>query len=150
MDLLKMAPRWAGVVDLENVVIPSGAHRGQNQLVLEGLKPHLTDMPVRAATGMLALRPLVGCLDPGWGLTVVGPEADAADTALLEVAHDFINRGVTDLVVASGDHAFAGLAAIARLHVVSHPQKLSNLLRMAATSVTELRALPSSWMEVAS
>lgn len=49
-----------------------------------------------------------------------------------------IDHGHEGLVIVSGDHIFAELAGRARLHVVSHPDRLSHALRSVATSVNYL------------
>jgi hypothetical protein len=74
----------------------------------------------------------------GWGIRFAPMGPDAADLVLLEVAEDYLAHAVTDLVVVSGDHAFAALASKARLHVLSYRTSLSRELELAATSVTYL------------
>jgi hypothetical protein len=74
----------------------------------------------------------------GWGIRFASMGPDAADLALLEVAGDYLAHDVTDLIVVSGDHAFAELADRARLHVLSYRSCLSRELAAAATTVTYL------------
>lgn len=131
--------RWAALVDIENIVIMDGCRlsAAPGQFLLEAVEARVLGMPVRAATGENVLRQHLPALaSSSWGLTLVRTEPDAADRALLDAADDFAHRGVTDLVVASGDHAFAALASKARLHVIAHRSHLSKRLRLAATTVT--------------
>jgi hypothetical protein len=131
----------AAVVDLENIAILGGHLLMERQVahLLEFIDPLVAEMPVRAASGVNVM---TGCLGPlcsrGWGLTLVDSCPEAADIALLDAAWDMLDRRVSDLVVVSGDHAFAELASVARLHVISHPSKLSAVLRRAASTVTYL------------
>jgi hypothetical protein len=74
----------------------------------------------------------------GWGIRIASMAPDAADDVLREAARDYFDHAVSDLVVVSGDHAFAELAGMARLHVVSYHSSLSKRLRLAATTVTYL------------
>jgi hypothetical protein len=135
--------RFAALVDLENAVIVAGGRipAEQRRDLFEALDHHLAGMPVRAASGGPVVK---ACLPElahrGWGLTLVSPEPDAADHALIEAGLHLTSAGVTDLVVVSGDHAFARLAPAARLHVITHPAQLSTALRLAATTVTHLPA----------
>jgi hypothetical protein len=133
--------RSAALLDLENLAIVHW-HRlrpAEMQVLLDSLKPFLNHRQVRVATGGGMLRRYLETISRGrWGVTLVGKEPDAADSALLEAGYHFIDRGVTDLVVVSGDHAFVPLASRARLHVASHADHLSKALRLAATTVTEL------------
>jgi hypothetical protein len=131
------------LVDIENTVIVGGCRlrAAQGQPLLEVVEARVRGMQVRAATGEKVLTEFLPALGPlSWGLTLVSTEPDAADRALLEAADDFVRRGVTDLVVASGDHAFAALASKARVHVLAHRNHLSKRLRLAATSVAFLPA----------
>jgi hypothetical protein len=77
----------------------------------------------------------------GWGLTLVPALPDAADLALIEAGRQMAASGVTDLVIVSGDHAFAALAPVARLHVIARRGCLSRQLRLAATTITYLPEL---------
>lgn len=101
---------------------------------------HLTERwPVTCALQhRLAVEYMVAYATLGWAIRFAAMGPDAADRVLLEVAEDYLAHGVTDLVVASGDHAFAVLASRARLHVVSYRRCLSRELRAAATTVTHL------------
>lgn len=132
--------RFAALLDFENLAI---AHDRRLPIVetaelLASIAPLLQGMPVRVATGKRLLLPNMCAFNPAWGLRVVGSEPDAADNALIDDAHQFFASGVTDLIVASGDHAFVPLAAFARLHIISHADHLSRKLQMAATTVTYL------------
>ena len=115
----------------------------ETRTLLASIAPRVRDMPVRVATGERVLRPNMDAINPRWGPTLVRAEPDAADRALIDTAHHFIRGGITDLVVGSGDHAFASMAALARLHVVSHADHLSKSLQIAATTVSYLPATPA-------
>lgn len=134
--------RFAAVLDLENLLIVRGQGLAapEIQALMTSIIPRVVGMPVRVATGESVLRLGMAAINPKWGLTMVKMEPDAADHALIDAAHEFISAGVTDLVVASGDHVFVPLSAHARLHVISHPDHLSKTLRLAATTVTLLRS----------
>lgn len=133
--------RFAALVDIENVVIVGGRRlpTEQMEVLLNFVQPYLYGMPVRMAAGGKVLVPYMDVIGSrGWGLTLVNVEPDSADRALLETAQGFLACGVTDLVVVSGDHAFAPLAAQARLHVITHADRLSRSLQLAATTITYL------------
>ncbi len=137
----KRSGRFAAIVDLENLAISDGrrpqAARAEDLLGV--VDKYVARMQVRVATGHKALDPYMGALVlRPWGVTLVDTTPEAADGALLAAARHFIDSGVTDLVVVSGDHAFVPLASEARLHVVSHAPKLSQRLRLAATTATHL------------
>ena len=83
----------------------------------------------------LAERYMTAYAGRGWRLRFASMAPDAADAELLEAARDYVSHGATDLIVVSGDHAFAELAADARLHVLSYSAQLSHRLRLAATNV---------------
>ena len=133
--------RSAAVVDIENLMIVRGhLLRGPHrQEVFHTLDSQLGGMPVRVASGPQVFE---ACLPElasrGWGRTLVQARPDAADQALIETGRDFAASGVSDLVVFSGDHVFAALASVARLHVVAYGACLSRRLRLAATSITYL------------
>ncbi len=74
----------------------------------------------------------------GWGIHVASMAPDAADADLMDAAADHIAHGASDLIVASGDHAFTELAGQAQLHVLAYRHHLSRRLRLAATTVTYL------------
>lgn len=139
------SPRFAAVIDLENLAIAHGRRLSTDETrrLLSSFAPQVSNMPVRVASGERILCPNMSALDPTWGLSLASTEPDAADHLLIGAAHNFIACGVSDLVVASGDHAFVPLAAFARLHVVSHADHLSRELRMAATTVTYLSTSPA-------
>src|SRR5690242_11463199 len=76
------------------------------EVLLDTIPTHVSEMPLRLATGINALRPYMDLLSPHrWGLTLVRTESDAADPALCKAARDFIRRSATDLFVVSGDHS---------------------------------------------
>lgn len=133
--------RFAALVDIENTVIVGGTRLPdvQTHELFAVVDSYVAGMPVRAASGK---RVLDACTPElafrGWGLTLVPTEPDAADQALLDAGRHFAQAGVSDLVVVSGDHAFAPLAALVRLHVIAHPRQLSKALRLAATTVNYL------------
>lgn len=72
----------------------------------------------------------------GWRIEFAPMGPDAADRVLLDVADEHLVHDVTDLIVVSGDHAFAALASRARLHVLAYRGCLSRELAEAASSVT--------------
>lgn len=138
---LPTRPRFAAVVDLENVAITRGVRVSPAELdmLLTAIKTNVEGMPARVATGLGVLRPYMQVVSElPWGLTVVGSAPDAADDALYAIACEFIRQGATDIVVVSGDHKFVALAARARIHVLSHASHLSRELSIAATTVTHL------------
>lgn len=134
-------PRFVGLVDIENLIIVRGhllrePHRRE---VFHTLDSHLAGMPVRVASGPQVFKAcLTELASRGWGRTLVQAEPDAADQALIEAGRYFAASGVSDLVVFSGDHAFASLACVARLHVFAYGACLSRRLQLAATSITYL------------
>lgn len=133
--------RAAAIVDVENLVIRAGARlpRAEGVPLLDIVRDLGRGTPTRAAAGEHVLREYMAALAGlGWGVITVPTEPDAANLALIEAGRHFIRCGVTDLVVASGDHAFVELASQARLHVVAHASHLSRRLRLAATTVTYL------------
>lgn len=144
--------RFAGLVDIENALI------GRDRLlppvrrreVFESLDPYLVGIPVRVASGPWAVRACIPELaSRGWGLTLVSTRPDAADRALIGAGLQLAASGVTDLVIVSGDHAFASLASVARLHVIARRECLSRQLRLAATTITYLPAPPNHTHEIA-
>lgn len=145
--------RTAALVDIENAVIVGGRRlsAAAGSLLLNIIGNYTSGMPVCVATGENVLRaylPVLAGLP--WGLRLVNTEPDAADLALIEAGHDLIGCGVTDLVVISGDHAFAELAPGARLHVVSHAGHLSRQLWLAATTVRYLPTVDTAeWAQKA-
>lgn len=141
------ALRAAACVDIENIVNigPRRLLVAEGQSLLNVVAAHTCGMPVRVAGGRAVLRaymPVLAGLP--WGLTLVGQEPDAADADLLRAGLDFVETGVTDLWVASGDHAFTELAGWTRVHVIAHPNHLSRKLRLAATTVTYLPSLTAA------
>lgn len=136
--------RFAGLVDIENTLIVQdhllpAAQQGD---VFEVLDSSLAGIPVRAAAGARVVKACMPELaSRGWGLTLVTARPDAADRALIEAGRQMAASGVIDLVIVSGDHAFAALASVARLHVIARRGCLSRRLRLAATTITHLPAL---------
>ena len=74
----------------------------------------------------------------GWRIEFAPMGPDAADLVLLDAAKGHLAHDVTDLIVVSGDHAFAELADRVRLHVLSYRSCLSRQLAAVASSVTYL------------
>jgi hypothetical protein len=71
---------------------------------------------------------------------------DGADGVLLRQARRLRKRGVERFIVASNDHAFAGIAAKAEVHVVTlTADYVSDRLRAAAHSVTVLTRDGEGW-----
>lgn len=144
--------RVAGLVDIENVLVVRdrmlpALHWGE---VFEALDPYLVGIPVRVACGPWVVNACMPELaSRGWGRTLVPGEPDAADLALIEAGRQMAACGVTDLVIVSGDHAFATLAPVARLHVIARRGSLSRQLRLAATTITYLPALQNHTQAVA-
>lgn len=137
----RAATRTAALVDIENAVIVGGRRLSAAawSRLLNTIGSYTSGMPVCVATGESVLRaylPVLAGLP--WGLRLVNTDPDAADLALIESGHALIDSGVTDLVVISGDHAFAELAHGARLHVITHADHLSRQLWLAATTVRYL------------
>lgn len=134
--------RFAAVVDIENLLVLDAhafATRRQAQNIVGQIGDRMAGMPVRVASGRRVATTFMPLLAAqGWGFTLVDTTPDAADEALLSGAREFIAAGVTDLVVASGDHAFAELADGVRLHVISHGDHLSRRLAAVAATVTLL------------
>lgn len=133
--------RGYALVDLENQTIWDGRRLPQDAAaaVLAEIDPFVHGMPTRvalAASLLTAYAPLL-CAR-GWGIDTVAVSPDAADLALLTHGRAAIACGVTDLVIVSGDHAFIELAQHARLHVITHRDRLSRALESAATSATFL------------
>ena len=136
--------RFAGLVDIENALIVQDhlLPTVQQGDVFEVLDSCLAGIPVRAASGPRVMKACIPELaSRGWGLTLVAARPDAADQALVEAGRQMAASGVTDLVLVSGDHAFAALASVARLHVIARRGSLSRQLRLAATTITYLPEL---------
>lgn len=130
-----------GLIDPENATIFRGRRLPlpAAAAVLDEVEYYVTAMPTCAALTRPMLAPYVPILaSRGWALQLVATGPDAADLALMERARFAIDHGYDDLVIVSGDHIFAELAGQARLHVVSHPDRLSHVLRSVATSVSYL------------
>jgi hypothetical protein len=129
------------LVDAENQTIWNGRRLAPEVAsdVFDEIDFYVVGLRTTVALAPSLLAPYVSLLAcRGWSidLTPVGP--DAADLALLDRARFAITRGCTDLVIVSGDHIFAELAQHARLHVVSHSDRLSHALAASATSVSYL------------
>jgi hypothetical protein len=140
--------RSACIVDGDNLT-----HGGKDTVadvahVLQRVAMVSDGLPVTFAMQReLAAAYLPAYVGHGWGIRFAAMTPDAADRELLEAAKDYIAHGVRDVLVASGDHAFARLAGHARLHVLTYRLALSNRLRIAATTVTyldDLLAKPSA------
>jgi len=131
--------RMACLVDGDNMT--SGGQRPVDDVsrVLERLAALMQGWPVTfAVQRRLAVDYMLAYAGRGWGLRFASMAPDAADHELLQAADEFVAHDVRDLIVASGDHAFAELAGRARLHVFSYRNQLSRQLRLAATTVTYL------------
>lgn len=140
-DSRTQARRGLALVDLENLCIFKGSRLSLSRAgqVCDEIDSYVAGLPTMTALAcslFAAYLPLLGAR--GWSIDVVQPGPDSADLALLERGRFAVTHGVTDLVILSGDHVFAELAAHARIHVVSHRDRLSRLLASAATSVTYL------------
>lgn len=82
----------------------------------------------------------------GVRLLSAGRHPGGADAVLLRQARELRRHGVTRLLVASNDHAFARLADTAELHVVTLTGNyVSQRLRAAARSVTVLVRDGDGW-----
>ena len=135
----EVTPRFAAIVDGDNLTHGGQLELPQVRSVLSSVAVLLEDCPVAfAMQSRQAARYLSAYADLRWLRRFASMAPDAADEVLLEDAQFFLERGVTDLWVASGDHAFAELAEGVRLHVVCHRSSLSKRLRLAATTVTYL------------
>jgi hypothetical protein len=137
--------RFAGIVDGDNVTQGGRLGLADASHVMAHLA-HLTERwPVTCALQRkLAVDYMCAYAPHGWGIRFAAMGPDAADQVLLEAADDYLAHDVTDLIVVSGDHAFAALAARARLHVLSYRRCLSRELQAAATTVTHLDDLVTS------
>jgi hypothetical protein len=144
--------RIGALIDLDNVLISDGRLLGPIEAlpVFAALDAYVDEVPTRMACGRSILRDHMGAVAVrAWGITMVHPTPNAADLALLEAGRELVSAGVTDLVVVSGDHGFASLAGVARLHVISHRHKLSTALQLAATTVTYLPSVRSDLEAIA-
>lgn len=130
-----------GLVDAENQTIWAGRRLPLTAAaaVFDEICLYVTGIPTTAALAPSLLAPYVPLLaGRNWSIDLVSPGPDAADLALLERARFAIEHGYTDFVLVSGDGIFADLAGSARLHVVSHPDRLSHRLAAAAQSISYL------------
>lgn len=151
-DTAAQRTRFAGLVDIENALIARDLliPLPYRREVFEALDYYLAGIPVRVAAGPRVVKACIPELGSrGWGLTLVTARPDAADRALIEAGRQMAASGVTDLVIVSGDHAFATLAPVARLHVIARRGSLSRQLRLAATTITYLPALQNHTQAVA-
>lgn len=132
-------PRTACIIDGDNLTMGGALPVPEVAGVMRRLSRLTDGMPVTfAMQRKLAANYMTAYAGLGWGLHFASMEPDAADIELLDAAADYVRHDVTDLVVASGDHAFADIARRARLHVCSYRSSLSRRLQMAATTVTYL------------
>jgi hypothetical protein len=131
--------RVAAIVDGDNVTRGGRLGLADVSHVMAHLA-HLTERwPVTCALqSRVAVDYMSAYVRLGWRIRFAPMGPDAADLVLLEDAEDYLTHAVTDLVVVSGDHAFAALAPRARLHVLSYRSSLSRELELAATTVTHL------------
>lgn len=134
-----MDRRFACIVDGDNVT--RGGQLGLADVShVMAYVAHLTERwPVTCALqNRVAVDYMSAYAGLGWRVRFAPMGPDAADLVLLEVADDHLAHAVTDLVVVSGDHAFAELASRARVHVLSYRSCLSRALSEVATTVTYL------------
>jgi hypothetical protein len=137
--LMGCRSRVAAVVDGDSLTKGGQVEVRELTRVLVRVAEAVREYPVTfAMQRRLAVRYMTAYSGLGWGIRFASMEPDAADHLLVEAAEDHARHAVTDLVVASGDHAFAELASTARLHVLSYRSSLSRRLELAATSVTYL------------
>ncbi len=131
--------RVAAVIDGDNLTRGGQLDLSVTTGVLTRIAEATAEHPVTfAMQRRLAVRYMTAYSGLGWGIRFASMAPDAADVLLHEAAEDYAAHSVTDLVVASGDHAFADLAGSLRLHVFSYRGCLSLRLRLAATTVTYL------------
>lgn len=139
MSVWSDSVRVAAIVDGDNLTKGGQVELPEVSRVLAGIAAALVDFPVTfAMQSKLAARYMTAYSSLGWGVRFASMAPDAADLLLHEAAEYFAAHEVTDLVVASGDHMFADLAASARLHVLCYRGCLSRRLRLAAADVTYL------------
>lgn len=137
--------RTACIVDGDNVARGGQLGVPEVAFVMDYLARLTERWPVTVALQKrLAINYMTAYAELGWGIRFASMEPDAADKELLEVADDYIAHHVTDLIVVSGDHAFAELAGRARLHVLAYRKCLSRELELAASTVTYLDDLVPS------
>ena len=139
------AVKMAALIDIENLLFRSSHPlcRCEADDMVATINAHTAAISTRTAVSSAIFRrhlPSIAQLDGG--LTMVGSAKDAADDALIDAGLEFLTSGVTDLMVASGDHAFVRLAPFVRLHVLAYPEHLSRELRLAATTVTHIEYVP--------
>lgn len=114
--------RRALLIDLDNIVIQDGELLAPTQAqevlrrILIAASPRDYVLAVAPAPTVMHVGSALLALGIRWQWC--GPEPDAADHQLCLVACDLVERGYSDLAVASGDHFFACLADIARLTIV--------------------------------
>jgi hypothetical protein len=131
--------RFACVVDGDNVTRGGQLQLGAVAQVLRRVAALTEGVPVTFAMQTRQAKAyMTAYAGMGWGIRIASMAPDAADDLLREAARDYFHHAVSDLVVVSGDHAFAELAGQARLHVVTYRDCLSKRLRLAATSVAYL------------
>lgn len=133
------ARRFAAIIDGDNLTRGGMLGVGTMQGILGSVAVVVQGWPVAfAMQRRQAQRYMTAYAGHGWGIRFASMAPDAADRMLLDDAASFLSHGVTDLVVASGDHAFTDLALHVRLHVLAYRGGLSKRLRMAATTVNYL------------
>lgn len=112
-----------GLVDVDNIALAGTGSLDRERAFdhLDRVAHHLHDADLIFA---VASQPLVRSLGlwfryPRWAFRPAEVGPDAADHQLLEYAHCVIpQRGEPLIVVASGDHIFAGLSEVAALRIV--------------------------------
>jgi hypothetical protein len=134
--------RYAAIVDGDNLTRGGELAVPTARSVMDAVAIWTEGWPTAfAMQRRQAQRYMTAYADHGWGIHFASMAPDASDEVLLEEASFFLDHGVTDLWVASGDHAFAALARHARLHVLAYRGNLSRRLQMAATTVDYLDVL---------
>jgi hypothetical protein len=136
------APATALLWDLDNAD-PGALHRE----ALAGVRALFvaSDAPLIAAAHRLLYARACGPLGAmGFEVLSGGRHRDGADLVLLDRALTLHRAGVIHFVVASNDHIFGEIAALADLHVLTlRPALLSRKLCGAARTVTVLRPPPA-------
>ena len=130
------AQEAAALIDVDNLALGGRRRPEELNLVLDQIMALTRDMPVTAAMNRQVAERYLPCLGPrGWRTLITDSTPNAADLVLLEAGRDHAACGRQSLLVASGDHTFAGLSVVAYLHVLSFEDQLSRKLRLAATGL---------------
>ena len=139
--------RSAALIDFENIVFDARSPTPYDPTIathrINQVRQVTDHMLCTIAIQTTLAKRYLPLLSGGANLLFVDHVPDAADEALMATAHDYLNLGVTDLVIASGDHRFADLAPAANLHVLSIKGATSTALTMAATTTIHLNPYPT-------